>query len=67
MNTTGTPTYEKHVFTVRLPQEVYNLMADKIHEIQKDCRSYSINQYITDLITDDLRNNSKTDPSPEHT
>ncbi len=61
MNTSGTPTYEKARCTLRLPQEVYNLMVDKVHAVQKDCRAYSINQYITDLITDDLRKNKKAD------
>lgn len=56
MNTSGTPTYEKIRYTLRLPPEIYNLMVEKVHNEQKDCRSYSINQYITDLITHDLRN-----------
>ena len=57
MNTSGTPTYEKVRFSLRLPPEVYNLMMEHIHEVQKDCRAYSINQYLTDLITHDLRSN----------
>ena len=57
MNTSGTITYEKVKLTLRLPPEVYNLMIEHVHEIQKDCRAYSINQYLTDLITHDLRNN----------
>ena len=57
MNTSGTPTYEKIRYTLRLPPEIYNLMVEKIHNEQKDCRGYSINQYITDLITHDLRKN----------
>lgn len=57
MNTSGTPTYEKIKLTLRLPPEIYNLMVDHIHKIQKDCRGYSANQYLTDLITHDLRKN----------
>ena len=57
MNTSGVPTCEKLKVLLRLPPEVYNLMIEHIHEVQKDCRAYSINQYLTDLITDDLRSN----------
>ena len=57
MNTSGVPTCEKLKVLLRLPPEVYNLMIDHVHEIQKDCRAYSINQYLTDLITHDLRSN----------
>ena len=59
MNTSGTPTCEKVKFLLRLPPEIYNLMVEKIHEEQKDCRGYSINQYISDLIAHDLRSNNK--------
>ena len=59
MNTSGTITYEKVKLTLRLPPEVYNLMMDHIHEVQKDCRAYSVNQYLTDLIIDDLKNKKK--------
>ena len=59
MNTSGTITYEKVKLTLRLPPEVYNLMIEHVHEIQKDCRAYSANQYLTDLITDDLKNKKK--------
>lgn len=44
---------------LRLPPEIYNQMMDKVQERKKEERGYSINQYLTEILSKDLeeRNN----------
>ena len=55
MNKTNTITYEKVTIPLRLPPEIYNQMVDKVHDKKKEERGYSINQYLTELLTKDLK------------
>ena len=51
---TKTPTYEKIMIPLRLPPEIYNRMMDEVQKKKKDERGYSVNQYLTDILTKDL-------------
>lgn len=54
MNKTKTPTYEKIMIPLRLPPEIYDRMMDEVQKKKKDERGYSVNQYLTDILTKDL-------------
>ena len=55
MNKTTTPTYEKIMIPLRLPPEIYSWMMDEVQKKKKDERGYSVNQYLTDILTKDLK------------
>ena len=54
MNKTNTPTCEKVMLPLRLPPYIYNRMMEEVQKKKKDERGYSVNQYLTDLLTKDL-------------
>lgn len=55
MNNTKIPTADKKAFPLRLPPELYKKMRYKVQaEKDKGNYSYSINDYLTDLIKKDL-------------
>ena len=54
MNSTKTPTNDKTVLPLRLPPELYNKMRKKVNKKKDKVRGYSINEYLTELITKDL-------------
>ena len=54
MNKSNTPTYEKIMIPLRLPPEIYNRMMEEVHKKKKDERGYSVNQYLTEILTNDL-------------
>lgn len=59
VNKSNIPTYQKIMIPLRLPPEIYNQMMDKVQERKKEERGYSINQYLTEILSKDLeeRNN----------
>ena len=59
MNKSDTPTYEKIMIPLRLPPEIYARMMDEVHRKKKDERGYSVNQYLTELLTKDLDHKKK--------
>lgn len=59
MNKTDTPTYQKIMIPLRLPQEVYTIVVEHVQNCKKENRSYSINQYLTELILNDQKNKKK--------
>ena len=59
MNKTTTPTYEKIMIPLRLPPEIYSRMVDEVQKKKKDVRGYSVNQYLTEILTKDLEGKSK--------
>lgn len=59
MNKTNTPTYEKIMIPLRLPPEIYSRMMDEVQRKKKDERGYSVNQYLTELLTKDLEDKQK--------
>ena len=52
MNKTNTPTYEKIMIPLRR-------MMDEVQRKKKDERGYSVNQYLTELLTKDLEDKQK--------
>jgi len=54
MNKSNTPTYEKIMIPLRLPPDIYHRMMDEVQKKKKDERGYSVNQYLTDILTKDL-------------
>ena len=59
MNKTTTPTHEKIMIPLRLPPEIYSRMMDEVQKKKKDVRGYSVNQYLTEILTKDLEGKSK--------
>ncbi len=55
MNNTGIPTKKKVGIPLRIPYEVYQQMVEYVHEKKKEDRGYSFNQYLTELLTKDLK------------
>ena len=54
MNKSNTPTHQKIMIPLRLTPEIYNKMVDKVQKRKKDERGYSVNQYLTEILTNDL-------------
>ena len=59
MNKTNTPTSRKIMIPLRLPPELYDQMMEEIQKRKKKARGYSANQYLTELLSDDLQENRK--------
>ncbi len=59
MNNSDTPTYQKIMIPLRLPPEVYEQMVEKVQKRKKQERGYSINQYLTEMLEEDLKKKSK--------
>ena len=55
MNNSGITSYEKVLIPVRLPPEIYDEVMELVHKRKKDHRGYSMNQYLTELILQDLQ------------
>ena len=55
MNKSSTPTYQKIMIPLRLPPEIYHRMMDEVQKKKKDERGYSVNQYLTEILTKDLK------------
>ena len=54
MNKSDIPTKQKVPIPLRLPPELYEQMMELIHERKKEERGYSVNQYLTEILTKDL-------------
>ena len=54
VNKSNIPTYQKIMIPLRLPPEIYNQMMNKVQERKKAQRGYSINQYLTEILSKDL-------------
>lgn len=59
MNKTDVPTYQKIMIPVRMPAELYSAMVEKVQTCKKEKRSFSMNEYITELIKKDLQSAKK--------
>ena len=55
VNKSSTPTYQKIMIPLRLPPEIYHRMMDEVQKKKKDERGYSVNQYLTEILTKDLK------------
>ena len=60
MNQSNTPTYQKIMIPLRLPPEIYYRMMEEVQKQKKDRRGYSVNQYLTELLTKDLEEKEKS-------
>lgn len=54
MNKSDTPTKQKISIPLRLPPEIYEQMMEVVQKKKKKQRGYSINQYLTEILTKDL-------------
>ena len=55
MNKSDTPTHMKVLLPLRLSPELYEQMREVVHSKKKTERGYSINQYLTELLENELR------------
>lgn len=55
MNKSDTPTKLKIPIPLRLPPELYDKLVDAVQKKKKDERGYSINQYITEILENELK------------
>ena len=60
MNQSNTPTYRKIMIPLRLPPEIYYRMMEEVQKKKKEQRGYSVNQYLTELLTKDLEEKEKS-------
>ena len=54
MNKSDTPTKQKVPIPLRLPPELYEQMMEVVQKKKKKERGYSVNQYLTEILTKDL-------------
>ena len=54
MNKSDTPTKQKISIPLRLPPELYEQMMEVVQKKKKKERGYSINQYLTEILSKDL-------------
>ena len=54
MNKSAIPTKEKISIPLRLPPELYEQMMEVVQKKKKKERGYSVNQYLTEILTKDL-------------
>ena len=54
MNKSDTPTKQKIPIPLRLPPELYEQMIEVVQKKKKKERGYSVNQYLTEILTKDL-------------
>ena len=54
MNKSDTPTKQKIPIPLRLPPELYDQMMEVVQKKKKKERGYSVNQYLTEILTKDL-------------
>lgn len=54
VNKSSTPTYQKIMIPLRLPPEIYHRMMDEVQKKKKEERGYSVNQYLTEILSRDL-------------
>ena len=54
MNKSDTPTKQKIPIPLRLPPELYEQMMEVVQKKKKKERGYSVNQYLTEILSKDL-------------
>ena len=55
MNKSDTPTKQKIPIPLRLPPELYEQMMEVVQKKKKKERGYSVNQYLTEILVNDLK------------
>lgn len=59
MNKSKTPTSEKIGIPLRLEPELYEKMMDRVQKEKKNQRGYSVNQLLTELLEEELKEKKK--------
>ncbi len=59
VNKTGVATHSKQKFVLRIPPELYAEIWKKVIDRKTKNPGYSINEYLTDLINQDLKGKRK--------
>ncbi len=59
MNNSNIPTYQKIMIPLRLPPELYNQMMEEVQKQKKIERGYSVNQYLTEILSKDIKERKK--------
>ena len=54
MNKSKVPTIQKVMIPLRLPPEIYDKMMEQVQKRKKEERGYSVNQYLTEILSKDL-------------
>ena len=54
MNKSAIPTKQKISIPLRLPPDIYEKMMEVVQKKKKAERGYSVNQYLTEILTKDL-------------
>ena len=55
VNKSDTPTKHKIPIPLRLPPELYEQMMEVVQKKKKKERGYSVNQYLTEILAEDLK------------
>ena len=55
VNKSDTPTKQKISIPLRLPPEIYEQMMEVVQKKKKKERGYSVNQYLTEILAEDLK------------
>ena len=58
MNKSDTPTKHKIPIPLRLSPELYDKLVETVQRKKKGERGYSINQYITEILESELKENN---------
>ena len=59
MNKSDTPTKQKISIPLQLPPELYEQMMEVVQKKKKKERGYSVNQYLTEILSKDLEEKAK--------
>jgi len=59
MNNSDTPTHQKIMIPLRLPPNIYDRMMSEVQKRKKKERGYSVNQYLTEILSKDLEKGGK--------
>ena len=54
MNRSDVPTHQKIMVPLRLSPYLYEQMIEEVQKRKRDERGYSINKYLTEILTKDL-------------
>lgn len=55
MNKSNVPTRQKIMIPLRLPPELYSQMVDEVQKRKKTERGFSVNQYLTEILSKDIK------------
>ena len=59
MNNSGVPTYKKIMIPMRISPELYDEMLTVVQKRKRENRGYSMNQYLTEMLSNALKEEKK--------